>query len=506
MDQLIPNMMTSQMLGMAMMKDNISIMQLMGVFLLMQLYALIPQFKQMLTVYINKKLIHVKNTIQDKTVQIKSGRDIKSKITFIKNSKKKDSGLIIEAINYHITNIETSKYLTYINGFYVTNNEEFEISKEIYCQALANISVDEEEEQYTLDIYSYSKSLHELKIYVEKLREKYVYEQNNKLGNKKFFFDEHHITLPKEINGDIRFASAPPNMTFKMTQFNTNKSLNNIFGSHLDVVKKRIDLFINNPRWYEDKGIPYTLGIMLHGPPGTGKTSLIKALAKDTRRHIFNIKLYSDTTQTQLRTLFFNESVYVLNNNKTETYNIPLDERIYVIEDIDCLTDIVKDRALSDTDESKMKEKRNQHVDNTLAQIPSAHSQSQFGRNNVIIDNYTEKPKQANNESINLSFLLNLLDGILETPGRILIMTTNKPDVLDKALIRPGRIDLNIEVGYCTIEMIKEMFTFFFNTKKEYEFNVNYTNKLTPAELNKILLDNIESEEKCYLNIINKIN
>ena len=44
------------------------------------------------------------------------------------------------------------------------------------------------------------------------------------------------------------------------------------FESNLDVVKERIDLFCNHPEWYEEKGIPYTLGILLHGPAGTGKT------------------------------------------------------------------------------------------------------------------------------------------------------------------------------------------------------------------------------------------
>ena len=140
-----------------------------------------------------------------------------------------------------------------------------------------------------------------------------------------------------------------------MTQFNTNKSLKNVFGRHLHVVKERMDLFCNNPDWYKDKGIPYTLGILLHGPPGTGKTSLIKAIAKDTNRHIFNIKLLPDTTKTQLNNLFFNETVKVIRNGKTEMYSIPLDERIYVMEDIDCDSDILSDREnVKETEISKL--------------------------------------------------------------------------------------------------------------------------------------------------------
>lgn len=44
--------------------------------------------------------------------------------------------------------------------------------------------------------------------------------------------------------------------------------------------------------------------------------------------------------------------------------------------------------------------------------------------------------------------LLNVLDGVVDTPGRIVIMTTNHPETLDAALIRPGRIDKKIYLGY----------------------------------------------------------
>lgn len=44
--------------------------------------------------------------------------------------------------------------------------------------------------------------------------------------------------------------------------------------------------------------------------------------------------------------------------------------------------------------------------------------------------------------------LLNVLDGVVDTPGRIVIMTTNHPEALDAALIRPGRIDKKVYLGY----------------------------------------------------------
>jgi len=50
-------------------------------------------------------------------------------------------------------------------------------------------------------------------------------------------------------------------------------------------------------------------------------------------------------------------------------------------------------------------------------------------------------------DALNLSGLLNVLDGVVETPGRMLVMTSNHPEALDPALLRPGRIDRCVLLG-----------------------------------------------------------
>ena len=65
-----------------------------------------------------------------------------------------------------------------------------------------------------------------------------------------------------------------------------------------------------------------------------------------------------------------------------------------------------------------------------------------------------------------LSKLLNILDSIVETPGRIIIMTTNKPEILDQALVRPGRIDICLQMMKADIEIIRQMFDHFYSYKK----------------------------------------
>ena len=205
----------------------------------------------------------------------------------------------------------------------------------------------------------------------------------------------------RNSDNSIKFSMAPNELSFTMTQFNTNKSLKNVFGRHLHVVKERMDLFCNNPDWYKDKGIPYTLGILLHGPPGTGKTSLIKAIAKDTNRHIFNIKLLPDTTKTQLNNLFFNETVKVIRNGKTEMYSIPLDERIYVMEDIDCDSDILLDREnVKETEISKLPD-FTQHENS----FESRYEEFRFGQNKYSNFGISEP---QNNNIPQLVILINL--------------------------------------------------------------------------------------------------
>ena len=63
----------------------------------------------------------------------------------------------------------------------------------------------------------------------------------------------------------------------------------NCFFNDVERIKSRIDFFINNENWYKERGIPYQLGFLFYGPPGCGKTSTIKAIAKYTNRHIINI-------------------------------------------------------------------------------------------------------------------------------------------------------------------------------------------------------------------------
>ena len=353
-------------------------------------------------------------------------------------------------------------------------------------------------DSYALELYSYTLKLAELKSFISTLKRDFLYERNNKMDNKKFYFDEHHIPLMKNANNSIKYSTAPNELSFTMTQFNTNKSLKNVFGEHLNLIKERVDLFCNNPDWYKEKGIPYTLGILLHGPPGTGKTSIIKAIAKDTNRHIFNIRIHKDTIKTQLNNLFFNEEIKVIKNGKFETYTIPLGDRLYIMEDVDCDNELLLDRKYrteKKTTNADFTSHKNSFEYNYEDYAPGGNDYASLHQPKINGEPKPIEIPEDTSEQITLSFILNILDGILETPGRILIMTSNYPEKLDSALLRPGRIDINLEVGYCDKNMVMDMYKFFYKTPIDLS-DITTIKKITPAQLNKILLDNFNSKEK----------
>ena len=99
-------------------------------------------------------------------------------------------------------------------------------------------------------------------------------------------------------------------------------------------------------------------------------------------------------------------------------------------------------------------------------------------------------------DKITLSFILNIIDGIRETPGRILIITSNNYESLDPALIRPGRIDMTLEMKNATIKTIQEMFYHYY--KKEIPSNDldklrDYV--ISPAKIVNLRLQNENSED-----------
>ena len=177
--------------------------------------------------------------------------------------------------------------------------------------------------------------------------------------------------------------------------------------------------FRKSKQRYQRLGIPYHRGYLLYGPPGTGKTSLVSALAVHFGLSIYVVNL-TDFTDRSL----MNAVNQVPGNS------------VLLFEDIDC------------------------------AKSGKARGPENSGG--------IEKPKTKNEKGntangVTLSGLLNVLDGFYAPSNVLFVMTTNHIEVLDEALLRPGRIDYRLYLGKATDRQKIELYWRFFPESSEME-------------------------------------
>ncbi|KAL8807576.1 MAG: hypothetical protein Q9223_002481 [Gallowayella weberi] len=179
--------------------------------------------------------------------------------------------------------------------------------------------------------------------------------------------------------------------------------------------------------WYANRGIPYRRGYLLAGPPGTGKSSMAWAIAGVFGLDIYCISLVEPTlTEEDLGTMFTS-----------------LPRRcVVLLEDIDAAGLVKRDEATAIEEPSDTSE-----AAKLGAEISKAIKASQ-----------DKGTKGKEGQGISLSGLLNAIDGVASHEGRVLLMTTNFPEKLDEALIRPGRIDMKIAFTKATHAQMTELF------------------------------------------------
>ncbi|KAH3682780.1 hypothetical protein WICPIJ_006239 [Wickerhamomyces pijperi] len=171
----------------------------------------------------------------------------------------------------------------------------------------------------------------------------------------------------------------------------------------IDLLKSTIELPLHKPTLFSSFGITPPRGILLHGPPGTGKTMLLRAVAQETQAHVLTINgpsivsKYLGETEAALRDIF-NEA-------------IKYQPSIIFMDEIDSLA-------------------------------PSRNSDD-----------------SGEVESRVVAQLLTLMDGVGDSGRLVVVAATNRPNSIDAALRRPGRFDQEVEIGIPDVDARLDILT-----------------------------------------------
>ncbi|KNA19279.1 hypothetical protein SOVF_062640 [Spinacia oleracea] len=213
------------------------------------------------------------------------------------------------------------------------------------------------------------------------------------------------------------------------------------------MIMEDLDRFLRRKDFYRKVGKAWKRGYLLFGPPGTGKSSLIAAMANHLNFDIYDLELTDVRKNSDLRRLIITTA----------------NRSILVVEDIDCSVDL----------QNMMKERKKK---------------------------FPEQFFEQGNE-VTLSGLLNFIDGLWSSCGdeRIIVFTTNHKDRLDPALLRPGRMDVHIHMSYCTPSALRIFSSNYLDITEhplltEIEQLIQEA-KVTPAEVGEQLMKTEDSDE-----------
>ncbi|GMH18174.1 hypothetical protein Nepgr_020015 [Nepenthes gracilis] len=211
-------------------------------------------------------------------------------------------------------------------------------------------------------------------------------------------------------------------------------------------IMEDLERFVGRKEFYKRVGKAWKRGYLLFGPPGTGKSSLIAAMANYLNFDVYDLLLTDISSDAEMRRLLLTTA----------------NRSILVVEDIDCSFDL----------QNRAREQR-----------------------------ATQQPWYPNQRNeVSLSGFLNFTDGLWSScgDGRIIVFTTNHKDRLDPALLRPGRMDVHIHMSYCSPCGFKLLASNYLGITHHSLFSevekLMQTAKVTPAEVAEQLMRSEEPD------------
>lgn len=273
-----------------------------------------------------------------------------------------------------------------------------------------------------ITLYSKSNNIQILKDFVTMCAKEYLSETNNKDQDSKKTYQLMQYSSGSWLASHINVPKT------KRNTFLTEEQ-SNIFNI--------VDRFLQSEDVYIDHGIPYKKGILLHGMPGTGKSSIGYALA-----HTFNLNIYK-----------LDYKCLESESNFVKAINDIPSKSLVIIEDIDTYK-FAKDRRNQKNNSNPIEE--------------SAETLNNISKNLDTILTSTEGDDKSHSSlslsslnSIQMESVLHALDGYTCLHGCIIIFTTNYMNRVDSAMLRPGRIDHHYEFTYADSNQIKNILEYF---------------------------------------------
>ena len=225
-----------------------------------------------------------------------------------------------------------------------------------------------------------------------------------------------------------RIYEYSPEFLIERGKLELNRNFDSLFFTEKPSILSVLTSFREGTLFPKHLPIDNKLGIILHGPPGTGKSGFIAAVGNFLKRNILLVNMNRVKTRKELDEILMFDS-------KTH---------IWVFEEFDCAAGVAK------------------RTDSTVPDPIGEFSPyavmllNQKEKSDTIMKELREE-KAALNDKLDLQYILTKLDGLESAKDRLIIATTNHPERIDPALLRPGRFGIQVNLSYCSNQMIQDI-------------------------------------------------
>ena len=445
---------------------------------------------------------------------------------FLKKNKYSEISSLVEIVNFGNDSYWKEGELEYM--LFPLKDVKIKVcsSNNIWLEVFVESEItknDNDKDNHTASSTKYNKSyvyklttkgkgnICKLEIFIEKLVDLYNAEVLNKKENN-IIFEYKRSILDEDDNVKIIFDECP---------FKSNKDLEkNIF---IENKKELID-YVNqfctdNPirdacyEEYKKTGFTYKASILLHGPPGTGKSSTINAILNKTKRIGIFVQWSKIKTCCEFVSLFRKLSI---NGKKYELKDV-----CYIFEDFDANENkVLKKRdteaktvsELSDvflmvnSDSDTVEDDCNDEIEEQLhdSRLKSKYQKMIKGYKNKIklLSSGVTTFNKPLDDGLTLDCVLNVLDGSIELEDSMMIFTTNHLEEIDAAFTRSGRINFKMYLNNASVCIIKQMLKQKFDledsdiSKFDEEFCKMVDYIISPAEIQKLFYSYKKHQEK----------